>query len=234
MRKIAQLCGVSMALVARLSPCQAHDIEQIEADIRLLSPDPSAALDLQQVASTYGLLGVEHILSGIDHLMFVVALTVLIGFQRQLVIGITGFTAAHSLTLALAALGLMRLPSAPIEAWIALSIVVVCAEALRPRDSMTRRFPFVVPFVIGLIHGLGFAGALSEVGLPVGYRAAALLSFNLGVEAGQLFVIGCVGLIVRLGAQFAWADRARAMVLSAFGSVAAYWTIERVWVLMTL
>ncbi len=99
---------------------------------------------------------------------------------------------------------------------------------------MTRRFPFVVPFVIGLIHGLGFAGALSEVGLPVGYRAAALLSFNLGVEAGQLFVIGCVWLIVKLGARFAWADRARAMVLSVFGSVAAYWTIERLWVLVTL
>ena len=225
---------VSMVLAASMSPCQAHDIEQIEADIRLLSPDPSAALDLQQVASAYGLLGVEHILSGIDHLMFVIALAVLVGFKRQLVIGITGFTAAHSLTLALATLGLMRFPSAPIEAWIALSIVVVCAEALRPRDSMTRRFPFVVPFVIGLIHGLGFAGALSEVGLPIGYRAAALLSFNLGVEVGQLFVIGCVWLIVRLGAQLAFADRVRLMVLSVFGSIAAYWTIERVWELMTL
>jgi hypothetical protein len=223
-----------MALSAGTAPCQAHDIEQLEADIRLLSPAVSVDLDFQQVASAYGLLGVEHILSGIDHLMFVIALAVLIGFKRQLVIGITGFTAAHSVTLALATLGFMRLPSAPIEAWIALSIVVVCAEALRPRDSITRRFPFVVPFVIGLIHGLGFAGALLEVGLPGGYRAAALLSFNLGVEAGQLLVIGCVWLVIRLGAQLAWADRARVVVFSLFGSIAAYWTIARVWVLVTL
>jgi HupE / UreJ protein len=105
---------------------------------------------------------------------------------------------------------------------------------LRPRDSITRRFPFVVPFVIGLIHGLGFAGALLEAGLPGGYRAAALLAFNLGVEAGQLLVIGCVWLIVRFGAQLAWAGRARVMVFSVFGSVAAYWTIARVWVLAAL
>ena len=216
-----------MALVARLSPCQAHDIEQIEADIRLLSPDPSAALDLQQVASAYGLLGVEHILSGIDHLMFVVALAMLIGFKRQLVIGITGFTAAHSLTFALAALGLMRLPSAPIEAWIALSIVVVCAEALRPRDSMTRRFPFVVPFVIGLIHGLGFAGALSEVGLPVGYRAAALLSFNLGVEAGQLAVVGLALLAWWIGRRQPALLHARTPALYAIGALASWWSIDR-------
>jgi hypothetical protein len=223
-----------MALSRWAVPCHAHDIEQLEADIRLLTPAFSAGLDLQQVASAYGLLGVEHILSGIDHLMFVVALTVLIGFKRQLVIGITGFTAAHSVTLALATLGFMRLPSAPIEAWIALSIVVVCAEALRPRDSITRRFPFVVPFVIGLIHGLGFAGALLEVGLPGGYRAAALLSFNLGVEAGQLLVIGCVWVVVRFGARSRWADQARVTVFSVFGSIAAYWTIARVWVLATL
>ena len=234
MRKRFCLYVALSALSMWAVPCHAHDIDQLEADIRLLTPTLSAGLDLQQVARAYGLLGVEHILSGIDHLMFVIALAVLIGFKRQLVIGITGFTAAHSVTLALATLGFVRLPSAPIEAWIALSIVVVCAEALRPRDSITRRFPFVVPFVIGLIHGLGFAGALLEAGLPGGYRVAALLAFNLGVEAGQLLVIGCVWLIVRFGAQLAWAGRARVMVFSVFGSVAAYWTIARVWVLAAL
>ena len=234
MRKRFCLYVALSALSTWAVPCHAHDIDQLEADIRLLTPTLSAGLDLQQVARAYGLLGVEHILSGIDHLMFVIALAVLIGFKRQLVIGITGFTAAHSVTLALATLGFVRLPSAPIEAWIALSIVVVCAEALRPHDSITRRFPFVVPFVIGLIHGLGFAGALLEAGLPGGYRVAALLAFNLGVEAGQLLVIGCVWLIVRFGARLAWAGRARVMVFSVFGSVAAYWTIARVWVLAAL
>ena len=212
--------------------CHAHDIDQLEAEIRQLTPDPAAVLDVRQIVSSYALLGIEHILSGVDHLMFVVALVFLFGFKRKLLLAITGFTVAHSLTLALGTLGLVQLPSAPIEAWIALSIVMVSAEALSARDSMICRFPFMVPLVIGLIHGLGFAGALSDVGLPGAHRAAALLSFNLGVETGQLGVIGLAWLTARAGRLFAWARQTRAVTLSAFGSIAAYWTIQRVWVLV--
>ena len=231
--KTIYFCVALIGLALWLANCEAHDIDQLEAEIRQLTPDTAVVLDVPQIVGSYGLLGIEHILSGIDHLMFVLALVFLFGFKRQLLIAVTGFTLAHSLTLALGALGLVQLPSAPIETWIALSIVMVSAEALSSRDAMTRHFPFVVPLVIGLIHGLGFAGALSAVGLPDAHRAAALLSFNLGVEAGQLGVIGLAWLIARVGRSFAWTRQTRFITLSAFGSISAYWTIERVWALVT-
>ena len=232
-RKFVRSSAVLIVLAVQMATCEAHDVEQLEADIRQSGPGRFSGLDLQQVVSAFGLLGIEHILSGFDHLMFVVALTLMFGFGRKLVWAVTGFTVAHSVTLALATLGLLRLPSAPIEAWIALSIVVVSAEALSRRRSMTYRFPFIVPMMIGLIHGLGFAGALSEIGLPDAYRAAAILSFNLGVEAGQLGVIGILGLIARVGMRPSWNIRVRVITLCVFGSVAAYWTIARVWELVT-
>ena len=232
-RELIQRISVALLILLSSAAVSAHDIEQLELDIRQLAAARFDHLDGFQVASRYGLLGIEHILSGVDHLMFVLSLAMLLGFGRHLVVAITGFTVAHSLTLALGALDWVRLPAGPVEAWIALSIVMVSAEALSERDSVTRRFPFIVPLVIGLIHGLGFAGALSEVGLPGSHWASALLSFNLGVELGQLGVIGLGWLVAHLMHGQSWSARARWLALSVFGSVAAWWTIERVW-LMTV
>lgn len=181
-----------------------------------------------EIASAYALLGVEHILSGFDHLLFVIGLLFLVGFHRRLVWTITAFTAAHSLTLASAALGWLTLRPAPVEACIALSIVLVAAESLRSGQTLARRLPAMVAFVFGLVHGLGFAGALQEIGLPQNHLVVALLTFNLGVEAGQLLVVGCAWVVVLLAGRLPWAARLRRPTVYAIGSVAAYWSWLRV------
>lgn len=180
------------------------------------------------VAGVYLKLGVEHLPWGIDHLLFVLALLLITRGGGGLVKTVTAFTVAHSITLGLATLGCVRMPSSPVEAVIALSIVFVAAEILHRRsgrDGLTARAPWVVAFTFGLLHGFGFAGALSEVGLPQGQIPLALLFFNLGVELGQLlFVAAVLGLIVlgrRVGVALPhWA----ALVPPyAIGSVAMFW-----------
>jgi hydrogenase/urease accessory protein HupE len=189
----------------------------------------SGARSVVPVAIDFTRLGVEHIATGFDHVLFVIALVILVRQRRALLATITAFTAAHSLTLACTALGLLRIPVAPIEATIALSIVFVCAECLRPGDSLTRRAPWLVAFSFGLLHGLGFASALLEIGLPEGHLPAALFCFNLGVELGQLTVIGLALLVRALFAhaqlQRAWQRRA---LVYAMGGVAAFWCLDRV------
>ena len=184
--------------------------------------------DAWQVAQTYAVLGIEHILSGIDHLLFVLSLLFLVGFRRQLLATITLFTVAHSLTLAASALGALTLRSPPVEAVIALSIVLVCAEALSQKDTLTRRWPGIVAFVFGLIHGLGFAGALKDIGLPEQHANMALLTFNLGVEAGQLLVIGLAWLVLLATRRFVWTASARRVILYGIGSVSVFWTFSRI------
>jgi len=185
---------------------------------------------LGEIALAYGWLGLEHIFGGFDHLLFVVSLLFLVGFQRRLVLTISAFTLAHSLTLGLSALGWLTLRSPPVEATIALSIPLVAGEALHQRPTLSRRWPALVALVFGLVHGLGFAGALKEIGLPQQHLSMALLSFNLGVEAGQLLVVGALGLLWRMasGWQPALLLQARAPALYAIGAVAAYWSIGRV------
>jgi hydrogenase/urease accessory protein HupE len=181
-----------------------------------------------EIARAYLTLGIEHILSGIDHLLFVAALLFLVGFQRKLVWTITAFTLAHSLTLASAALGWLTLRSAPVEATIALSIVLVASEALNPRETLARRLPALVAFLFGLVHGLGFAGALSEIGLPQNHLATALLTFNIGVEIGQLFAVAVVWAVWRVVRYWRLADMSRVPLLYGIGSLAAYWSWMRV------
>jgi hypothetical protein len=183
--------------------------------------------DAWQVAQTYSVLGLEHILSGIDHLLFVISLLFLVGFKRQLLATITLFTVAHSLTLAASALGALSLRPPPVEAVIALSIVLVCAEALSQKDTITRRWPGIVAFVFGLVHGLGFAGALKDIGLPEQHANVALLTFNVGVEAGQLLVIALAWLVVLATRRFTWTSTARPVILYAIGSVSVFWTLSR-------
>jgi len=202
-----------------------------------------AAPGALEVAKTYFALGVEHILLGIDHLLFVLGLLFLVGSWRRLIGTVTAFTVAHSITLAAATLGLVHVPQKPVEAAIALSIVFVAADILRAdggRESLTRRAPWVVAFVFGLLHGLGFAGALSEVGLPEHAVPLALAFFNVGVEAGQLLFIAAVFVVLRLMKE--WRVRASAQgnlhtwhVAAAvsrpaaylIGALAAFWVFER-------
>jgi hydrogenase/urease accessory protein HupE len=183
---------------------------------------------LWEVATAYTVLGVEHILSGIDHLLFVVALLFLVGFRKQLVWTITAFTAAHSLTLASAAMGWLVLRSPPVEASIALSIVLVAGEALNPRPTLARRWPALVAFLFGLVHGLGFAGALKDIGLPQQHLLAALLTFNLGVELGQLLTVCLAALLVWALRRQPWFVWLKTPALYAIGSLAAYWSWLRV------
>lgn len=181
-----------------------------------------------EIASAYTVLGVEHILSGVDHLLFVVALLFLVGFGRRLLWTITAFTVAHSLTLILSALGWIALRPPPVDAAVALSIVLVAAEALGRRQTLARQWPALVAFLFGLVHGLGFAGGLKQIGLPENHLLVALLTFNVGVEIGQLLLIAVAWALWRWLGALQWLPRARAPALYAIGIVAAYWSWGRV------
>jgi hydrogenase/urease accessory protein HupE len=186
-----------------------------------------------EVASAYLVLGVQHILGGIDHLLFVLALLLIVRGGRRIFVTITAFTLAHSITLVSATLGWVHVPGPPVEAMIALSIVFVAAEVvhgLRGKPGLTARAPWVVAFSFGLLHGFGFAGALAEVGLPQTAIPVALLMFNVGVEIGQLiFVAGMLGVgaaLRRLPVRPPpWV---RALPAYAIGTIATFWVIERV------
>ena len=183
---------------------------------------------LGEIASAYLVLGIEHILGGLDHLLFVTGLLFLVGFRRSLAWAITAFTAAHTLTVASAALGWLSLRTAPVEACIAMSIVFVASEALRDRLTLARRWPALLAFVFGLVHGLGFAGALQSFGLPQQHITVALLTFNLGVELGQLLVLGLTWGLFSLVRRQPWTGRLKTPALYGIGAMAAYWSLLRV------
>lgn len=177
-----------------------------------------------EVVAAYTMLGIEHILSGYDHLLFVLALLFLVGFRRRLIGVISAFTLAHSLTLASSALGLLTLRSPPVEAAIALSILLVAAESLGTRQTLARRWPALLSFLFGLVHGLGFAGALKDIGLPESHLPLALLTFNVGVEIGQLAVVLLAWLVTRWLSRYRWFARSRTPLLYAIGITAGYWS----------
>lgn len=180
-----------------------------------------------QLFRAYLELGVQHILSGLDHVLFVIALLLLVSAPRRIFWTITAFTLAHSLTLAVSALDYLRVPQAPVEATIALSILLVAAEILRDEQTWTRRFPWVVAFAFGLLHGFGFAGALREIGLPTAGLSLALASFNLGVELGQLLIVAVGLALARVLSRVPRLAHARAVLVYALGTAAGYWTLER-------
>jgi hypothetical protein len=192
----------------------------------------TGVLPWTQVAASYVPLGIEHILLGIDHLLFVFGLMLLVRGVRQLVTTITAFTIAHSLTLAAATFGWIGVPEASVNAAIALSIVIVAVEVVRERRgiaSVTGRFPWAVAFGFGLLHGFGFATALTEIGLPAANLPAALLFFNVGVEIGQvtfvLLVLALAWSHRRLQAELPrWSET---VGIYAMGSLAALWFISR-------
>jgi hydrogenase/urease accessory protein HupE len=184
------------------------------------------------VFKDYATLGVEHILLGWDHLLFVLALVLLVGWGRSLVWTITSFTAGHSVTLALASLGVVNMPQAPIEAAIALSIYFLAVELIAARKdkrTLTQRAPWAVAAGFGLLHGLGFAGALAEVGLPTAEIPLALFSFNVGIELGQLAFVGAVLLVVAAirRTPVAWPRWAKAVPVYGIGTMATFWFLQR-------
>jgi hydrogenase/urease accessory protein HupE len=209
---------------------------------RVLPPD---RLDWQvpeepgwrDVATGYLALGVLHIWTGIDHLLFVTGLLILAGTTRRILLAITGFTLAHSITLSLSALGVVQLPIPPVEAAIALSILVLAREISRPDASgLTGRYPMLVSSSFGLLHGFGFAAALREVGLPTRELAVGLLCFNVGVELGQIaFIAGLLAIVFaarrtaalgRLplpGSSLRWEP----LCGYALGIPAAFWFLQR-------
>jgi hydrogenase/urease accessory protein HupE len=208
--------------------------------VRLTPDAPSfvvpAAPDGWRVAATYFRMGVEHILFGVDHLLFVLGLLLLVSNRWMLLKTITSFTIAHSLTLAVATLGYASAPVPPVEAAIALSILLLGPEIVRYQrgeTSLTIRHPWVVAFAFGLLHGFGFASGLTMIGLPGGDIPIALLFFNVGVEAGQL---GFVALVVlpkwtfrALGIR--WPRAVEVAAGYAVGSLGAFWTIQRTWMM---
>lgn len=183
---------------------------------------------MAEIAKAYTALGIEHILTGVDHLLFVIGLLFLVGFHRRLLWTITAFTAAHSLTLASSALGWLTLRPPPVEACIALSIVLVAVESLHNEATFARRWPAMVAFLFGLVHGLGFAGALKEVGLPEHNMLVALLTFNVGVEVGQLMTVAAAWAVWRLVARWPSVAVARTATLYGIGTVASFWAWSRV------
>jgi hydrogenase/urease accessory protein HupE len=186
------------------------------------------------VAGAYVMHGVEHILFGFDHLLFVLALILIVRSGRVLLVTITAFTIAHSITLSLATLGVVHVPGPPVEATIALSILLLACEINRMqcgRESLTAKWPWLVAFSFGLLHGFGFAGALTEIGLPPGDVPLALFAFNVGVEIGQLIFIGVVlsalALARRTGFPLIFECHALSIATYGIGILAAFWFIER-------
>jgi hydrogenase/urease accessory protein HupE len=186
------------------------------------------------VVRTYWIHGVEHILLGFDHLLFVLALVLIVPSRRALLATITAFTIAHSITLALATLGVVHVPAPPVEAAIALSILLLAVEIVRVERgevAFSARWPWVVAFAFGLLHGFGFAGALSALGLPAGDVPLALFAFNVGVESGQLAFVAVVFAMAGLARRMRHGARIERRVLRAapyaIGVLAAFWFYER-------
>lgn len=241
------LFNPSLATFYRLQPLDGADSSAMLAPNTQLWTVPDAATR-GSVARDYLLLGIEHIIGGLDHLLFVLGLLVIARSLRRILLAVTGFTLAHSLTLSLSSLGLIAIPIAPVEAVIALSILFLAHEIASPRpDSLTWRQPMLVSFSFGLLHGLGFASALGEIGLVRDEVVVSLLFFNLGVEAGQvLFILAVVALVLALRRGMAVLEKGgkapepgvaeaaaltRRLDLAAaylIGVPSAYWLIERV------
>ncbi len=214
-------------------------------EVQVIRNGPDAMLidipnaeDAGSIVIEYLVLGVEHILTGYDHLLFVACLLMLAGTTRRVLLIVTGFTLAHSVTLALAALDIVSVPVAPLEAVIALSIVFVAAELARPaRDTLTWRYPILISSGFGLLHGFGFAAVLGEIGLPQTEVPLALLFFNLGVEVGQIAFILCLVAVtfvllrgfafIREGVKTWGLNEVTPPAAYVVGSLAAFWTIER-------
>ncbi|MGB8329462.1 MAG: HupE/UreJ family protein [Polyangiales bacterium] len=193
-------------------------------ELTIAAPDDESHSFFEYLA-----LGVQHLLTGWDHLTFVLGLLILFGWRRRLIAAITAFTLGHSLTLALSVLGIVSVPTTLVEALIALTIVVLALEIQSGQQGPVWKHPWALPGALGLLHGLGFASVLFDAGLPKDEIPLALLGFNLGLEVGQLGVISLAGLsfgALRRVLPPGWRSN-RAIAAYVIGSLAAFWAIER-------
>lgn len=219
---------VLIRIAKKGSPVQAMRITAAQPLARI-----PAKSDGWQVARTYFVTGVDHIIFGYDHLLFVIALLLLLRGFWPVVKAVTAFTIAHSITLIGTSLGLLGLPPRPVEAIIALSILFLAVEIIKSRDGrerLTQKAPWIVAFLFGLLHGFGFAGALKEIGLPQDDIFTALLTFNLGVEAGQIAIVAAAMLILAALRKYARMVMQPAINIAtyAIGITASFWFFERV------
>ncbi|MDG1704942.1 MAG: HupE/UreJ family protein [Pseudomonadales bacterium] len=203
--------------------------------------DPVLSLGGQGADSIgYLMIGVEHLVGGIDHVLFVIGLVLFVHSPWMLLKTITAFTIAHSITLALSVMNVVSLAQAPVEAVIALSIVFLARELAQPeerRSALTRTSPWLMAFIFGLLHGLGFAGALSEIGLPEDALFTSLLLFNLGIELGQILVVFALVFVLWLWRKVNQGlslrpDLVHRLAAYTMGSAAMYWTIDRTLILL--
>lgn len=229
--------AVLVRIVPLTGEAQSHTLTPVQPTATVRNRPRETASDYAELVGGSTVLGLEHILLGPDHLLFVLGLVWIVGWRWMLVKTITAFTVAHSLTLGVAAFGIATPPTAAVNAAVALSILFLGPEMLRAwrgQTSLAMRRPYVVAFAFGLLHGFGFATALTDIGLPRAELPWALLGFNLGVEAGQLLFIAVVGLLVRAVRNLAiqaphWTG---AMPAYTVGGLGAYWTLGRTAVLL--
>jgi len=234
--KILTIEGLNKTLIDALVTVTYLNGEKVTL---MLQPDKDSSIipgetSTYDVIKTYSKLGFEHILLGIDHLLFVLALILITKGKWKIIKTVTAFTIAHSITLSLAALGYVEFPSAPVEAVIALSIVFLAIEIIKVskgKQTLTSKKPWLVAFTFGLLHGFGFAGALSKIGLPQLDIPIALAFFNVGVELGQLaFVLVVIAIMWLLRkTKFNWPSWAKKIPPYAIGSMASFWLVERVY-----
>jgi len=193
-------------------------------------PDRNSPL---AVAWSYLDLGFEHILKGLDHLLFILGLMLLVSNRRQLLLTITAFTVGHSITLSIAVLRIVKIPQAPVEVLIALSIFILAVELTRDQKfapTLMHRYPWVIALAFGLLHGLGFAGALSQIGLPVGEIPLALFAFNVGIEVGQLLFVVIILTFQVMIKYTPVPIPARSVLVPTYliGGLSVYWIFDRV------
>lgn len=228
---LSNFSGSRTDVLARIKP-----LDSPMQALRLTSVEPIGQIASQpgswQVFLTYLQIGVDHIVFGFDHLLFVIALVLLIQSWKRVAIAVTAFTLSHSITLIATSLGYIGLPQRPVEALIALSILLLAVEIVNrdpDRPSFTERYTWVVAFAFGLLHGFGFAGALREIGLPESDLGLALLGFNLGVEAGQLLVVVATLAIIALIHRLAKGQTQRIIRFAAYpiGIISSAWLFER-------
>jgi hydrogenase/urease accessory protein HupE len=228
---LANMNSSQTDVLVRVAP-----LDQPVQALRLTAAGPRSEIkarpDGWQVARTYFVVGIEHIVFGYDHLLFVVALVLLLRGGWTVVKAVTAFTVAHSITLVSTTLGLWGLPQRPVESVIALSIIFLAVEIAKQVPGTTRlseRVPWVVAFLFGLLHGFGFAGALKEIGLPEDDVPTALLTFNLGVEIGQLAIVIATLALLMTGQRLApWFVRPAVRAATfGIGITASFWFIER-------
>ncbi len=228
-----RIADLGVAKINALLSVARLDGEAVETVLGPRTPsfDVPPHATLAGVVRAYVALGIEHILTGPDHLLFVFGLLLLVSASRLLVQTITAFTLGHSITLSAAVLGVATVPSRPIEVLIAVSVLTLAVELARdPRaPTLLRRFPWAMALAFGLLHGFGFAGALAEAGLPAGRIPLALVSFNAGIETGQLAFVAAAllaGACLRRTLPALATSSARPAVY-AMGILAAYWCFER-------